>query len=235
MSMVITIPFGGPMTRRLLLRTPFAMLCAATVVGACGKGDKTADSAKAADSSAAAASAAAPPPAPAAPTLTDPNIAAILDAANVADSSAGAAAGTKATDREVRTFGRDMMRDHHALRKMGQDLVKKLNVTPELPAGDNSQAAATAWKDSLTAMPKGAAFDKAYIDHEVTYHQAVLQTAQAALGAAQNAELKSLIQKAAPNIQAHLEHAQKIQTRLGGGATAGAGAGADTAGGTKKP
>jgi putative membrane protein len=241
MSKVITIPSGGLMTRRLLLRTPFALLCAATVVAACSKGDKTADSAKAADSSTAAASAAAPPPAPApaAATLTDPNIAAILDAANMTDSSSGAVAATKATDREVRTFGRDMMRDHHALRKMGQDLVKKLNVTPALPAGDNSQAAATAWHDSLTAMPKGAAFDRAYIDHEVSYHQAVLQTAQSALGAAQNAELKSLIQKAAPNIQAHLEHAQKIQSRLGGagaGATTGAsGAAADTAGGTKKP
>src|SRR5437868_15528500 len=63
-------------------------------------------------------------------------------------------------------------------------------------------------------MPKGAAWDKAYIDHEVTYHQAVLQTAQTAQGAAQNAELKDLITKAAPNIQAHLTKAQDIQTKL---------------------
>jgi len=222
------------MTRRILRRTSVAALSAAALVAACSKGDKSADSAKAADSAAAAAAAATPaaPAAPATPALTDPNIAAILDAANAADSAAGAVAATKGTDAEVRTFGKDMMRDHHALRKAGQDLVKKLNVTPELPAGDNSQAAATAWHDSLTAMAKGAAFDKAYIDHEVTYHQAVLQTAQAALGAAQNADLKSLIQKAAPNLQAHLEHAQKIQTRLGGasgGAAPAAGGMADTA------
>jgi len=223
------------MTRRVLRRLPVAALAAAALVAACSKGDKSADSAKMADS--AAASAAAPPPAPAAPTLTDPNIAAILDAANVADSSAGAVAATKGTNSEVRAFGKDMMRDHHALRKMGQDLVKKLNVTPELPAGDNSQAAATAWHDSLTAMAKGAAFDKAYIDHEVAYHQAVIQTAQTAAGAAQNADLKALIQKAAPNLQAHLEHAQKIQAKLGGGASGGTGAagtGGDTAG-AKKP
>jgi putative membrane protein len=220
------------MTSRILRRTSVAALSAAALVAACSKGDRSADSAKAADSAAAATAAATPPPAPAAPALTDPNIAAILDAANVADSSAGAVAATKGTNAEVRTFGKNMMRDHHALRKMGQDLVKKLNVTPVLPAGDNSQAAATAWHDSLTAMAKGAAFDKAYIDHEVAYHQSVLQTAQAALGAAQNAELKALIQKAAPNIQAHLEHAQKIQSTLGGAAAAPAGGMADTA---KKP
>jgi putative membrane protein len=221
------------MTRRVLRRIPVAALTAAALVAACSKGDKSADSAKMADSSAAATSAAAPPSAPAAPaaaTLTDPNIVAILDAANAADSSAGAVAATKGTSSEVRTFGKDMMRDHHALRKMGQDLAKKLNVTPQMPTGDSSQAAATAWHDSLTSMAKGAAFDKAYIDHEVSYHQAVLQTAQTALGAAQNAELKSLIQKAAPNIQAHLEHAQKIQSKLGSGAGGGA-AGGTAAGG----
>jgi putative membrane protein len=224
------------MLRRLMRQTPVAALCAAALVAACSKGDKTGDSARVADSATAAASATTAAATPAAPTLTDPNIVAILDNANMTDSASGAVAATKGTNSEVRTFGRDMMRDHHALRKMGQDLAKKLNVTPEPPAGDNSQAAATAWHDSLTAMPKGAAFDRAYIDHEVSYHQAVLQTAQTALGAAQNAELKSLIQKAAPNIQAHLEHAQQIQSKLGGAASGGAmGGTADTTGGTKKP
>jgi putative membrane protein len=226
------------MTRRALRRTTSVALCAAALVAACAKGDKSADSAKAADSAAAAATAATPatPAPPPAPTLTDPNIAAILDAANAADSAAGSVAATKGTSGEVRSFGKDMMRDHHALRKAGQDLVKKLNVTPELPAGDNSQAAATAWHDSLGTMAKGAAFDKAYIDHEVTYHEAVLQTAQTALGVAQNAELKALIQKAAPNIQAHLEHAKSIQSKLGGAsASGGAMGGAAMKDSTKKP
>ena len=198
---------------RFVRHTPLAALCAAVLVAACAKGDKTADSAKAADSAMASAPAAAPA-APAAPALTDPNIVAILDGANAADSAAGSVAATKGTAADVKSFGKDMMRDHHALRKAGQDLAKKLNVTPALPAGDNSAAAATAWKDSLTAMPAGAAWDKAYIAHEVAYHEAVLQTAQAALGAAQNAELKALIEKAAPNIQAHLDHAKSIQSKL---------------------
>jgi putative membrane protein len=217
------------MTRRILRRTSVAALSAAALLAACSKGDSSADSARVADSAAAAAAAAAPPPAPAAPALTDPNIAAILDNANATDSSAGAIAATKATNAEVRTFARSMMRDHHALRKAGEDLVKKLNVTPALPAGDNSQAAATAWNDSLRALAKGAAFDKAYIDHEVTFHESVLATAQSALGAAQNAELKNLIQKAAPNLQAHLEHARSIQTKLGGAGAAAPAAAGDTA------
>jgi putative membrane protein len=66
----------------------------------------------------------------------------------------------------------------------------------------------------LNGAAKGKDFDKAYIDNEVTYHQAVLQTATNAMAAAQNAELKNLIQKAAPAIQAHLDMAQAIQKKL---------------------
>ena len=197
----------------VLRRTPFALASAAALVAACSKGEKTSDSARATDSSAVAATAA-PAVTPATPALTDANIVAILDGANAADSAAGSVAAAKATAADVKAFGRDMMRDHHALRVAGLDLAKKLNVTPEAPAGDTSATAASKWKDSLTAMPRGAAWDKAYIDHEVTYHQDVLNTAQTALGAAQNADLKALIQKAAPNIQAHLDHAKQIQSKL---------------------
>ncbi len=202
------------MLRRVLRCTPAFALCASTLVSACAGGDKAADSARVADSIAAAAAAATPPAPPPPPALTDPNIVAILDGANATDSSAGAIAATKGTSADVKTFARDMMRDHHALRKAGEDLAKKLSVTPELPAGDNSAATAQAWRDSLNALPKGAGFDKAYIDHEVTYHEAVLATATAALAAAQNQELKDLITKAAPNIQAHLDKAKSIQASL---------------------
>ena len=202
------------MLRRLLHhKVLFASLCSAALVSGCASKDKAADSAKQADSTAAAMAPAPPPPAPAAPALTDPNIVAILDAANAADSTAGSVAAQKGTSADVKAFGKDMMRDHHALRKAGADLAKKLKVTPELPSGDTGVASAQAWHDSLVAMPKGAAFDKAYIDHEVTYHEAVLQTATAALAAAQNAELKALITKAAPNIAAHLAHAKAIQAK----------------------
>jgi putative membrane protein len=206
------------MLRRVLSRPSLLALCAATLVSGCGKGDNAADSARKADSIAAAAPAPAPTPAPApmAPSLTDPNIVAILDAANAADSAAGSVAVAKGTAADVKTFGKDMMRDHHALRKAGQALAKKLKVTPEMPAGDNSIATAQAWNDSLTAMPKGAEFDKAYIDHEVAYHESVLSTLQTALAAAQNAELKDLITKATPNVQAHLDHAKSIQSKLAG-------------------
>ncbi|MES2523132.1 MAG: DUF4142 domain-containing protein [Gemmatimonadota bacterium] len=187
-------------------------MSALVLVTACGdKADETAtgDSATMAMGG---STAAAEPAAPAA--LTDANIVYILDQANVADSTLGALAETKATNADVRNFGKMMQGEHHALRQQGQDLATKLGVTPAMPAGDQSETNAMQTATTMQTMAKGAAWDKAYIDHEVSYHQQVLQTATAALGAAQNAELKDLIGKAAPIIQKHLDMALELQKKM---------------------
>jgi putative membrane protein len=201
----------------VMRHTKIAALCTAALAAACAKGDKTADSAKAADSASAGAPATAATPATASSdSWSDPNIMAFLDNANMTDSAAGSVAASKGTNAQVKAFGKDMVRDHHAMRKEGQDLAKKLNVTPEPKPGDTMAADAAAFQDSLNSMPKGAAWDKAYIDHEVAAHEKVLATAQTASGATQNADIKALITKAAPKVQEHLDKAKKIQSTLGG-------------------
>ena len=144
--------------------------------------------------------------------MTDANIVAILDAANESDSTFGAMAVKKAQSSEVKQFARLMMSEHHALRKQGQDLAKKLGVTPQPPAVFDLP---TKQQDAMRDLEgkSGPAFDKAYIEHEVDFHQMVMETAQKALGEAQNPELKNLIQKAAPVIQKHLDHAKEIQQK----------------------
>jgi putative membrane protein len=191
-------------------------------VAACAKKENAADSARADTGMAAAPANPAMPSgdttanaATAAGGLTDANIVYILDQANASDSARGRLAETKATSADVKAFGRLMVGEHHSLRAQGQQLAKKLNVTPQAPAGDQSEAQAKAEMDSLDAMAKGKAWDKAYIDYEVNYHQAVIETATKALGAAQNQELKDLIQKAAPILQHHLDRAKEIQGKLG--------------------
>jgi putative membrane protein len=61
----------------------------------------------------------------------------------------------------------------------------------------------------------GAAFDKAYIDHEVAYHQQVLDAVDKTLiPSATNAELKALLEKVRPAFVAHLTHAKELQASL---------------------
>jgi putative membrane protein len=146
---------------------------------------------------------------------TDANIVALLDEANQADSAAGAFALGKAKDAGVKAFAKLMMGDHHALRVQGLALAKKLKITPEPPANDPVKAAGSSEMDALNSAGTGAAFDRTYIDQEVTIHKAVLDLADQAHGDTQNAELKSLIEKAKPTIQKHLDRAEELQKTLG--------------------
>ena len=181
-------------------------------IGACAKKENHAADSTAASSTMTAIDTGMASSTSAAPAgLSDANIAWILDAANVSDSTWGAIAGTKGTSTQVRDFGKRMARDHHTLRIQGLDLAKKLGITPTPAANDSSLAVLQHANDMLNNTPKGRDFDKAYIDHEVDYHKAVLQAATTAMAAAQNAELKNLIQKAAPLLRAHLDLAEKIQ------------------------
>ena len=146
--------------------------------------------------------------------LSDANIVALLDEANKADSAAGALAATKGTSADVKRFAKLMMSEHHALRLQGQQLAKKLNVTPEAPANDPVAPMAQQEMSTLESTPKGAEFDRAYIDQEVTAHKAVKDLLDQSKDAAQNEELKALIGKAQPVIQKHLDQAESIQKKL---------------------
>jgi putative membrane protein len=150
--------------------------------------------------------------------MTDANIVAVLDNANRNDSAGGALAVQKGASADVKNFGRLMMGEHHALRAEGQALARKLGVMPQPPAHDTLQTLASQEMARLRPL-SGAAFDREYINSEVTMHQEVLRVAQQAEGAAQNDSLKALIRRAAPVIQRHLDRAKQIQARLGGAQT----------------
>jgi putative membrane protein len=147
-------------------------------------------------------------------TLSDANIVALLDEANKADSAAGAIAAKKATNPEVKAFAHLMMSEHHALRLQGQQLAKKVKLTPEPPANDPLVPAAQDETNALQSTPKGGGFDRTYIEKEVGVHQAVKDLLDKAHSSAQNEDLKKLIEKAQPVIQKHLDKAQEIQKKL---------------------
>ena len=148
-------------------------------------------------------------------SVNDAQIASIVVTANQVDIDAGKLAASKASNADVKAFGKQMVTDHTGVNKQATDLAKKLKVTPE----DNptSQSLKNGGEDNLKNLRslKGAAFDKAYIDHEVAYHQAVLDAVDKTLiPNAKNEELKALLVKVRPAFVAHLEHAKQIQASL---------------------
>jgi len=148
--------------------------------------------------------------------VTDPQIGSIVVTANQVDIDAGKLAKSMASSADVKKFADQMITDHTGVNKSAVDLVTKLKVTPE----DNptSQSLKKGGDENIANLKtlKGAAFDKAYIDHEVAYHQQVLDAVDKTLiPGATNAELKALLVKVRPAFVAHLEHAKHIQSSLG--------------------
>jgi putative membrane protein len=188
---------------------------AALAAAACGKKDTgAADTTAASSTMASDTSAMAASSTNASGGWSDANILALLDEANVADSSEGAIAAAKGTSAAVRNFGKQMVNDHHKMRVQGEALAKKLALTPTAPAGDNSASDAQKEMDTLNSTAKGKDFDKAYIDGQVDDHKKVLELAVKAMAQAQSTELKNLIQKATPGVQSHLDKAESIQKTL---------------------
>jgi putative membrane protein len=155
------------------------------------------------------------PAAATAPAINDAQIAHIAVTANAVDSAAGELAKKKGASKAVKDFGQTMVTDHTGVNKQAVALATKLNVTPQ--DNDTSRQLKSGGDANLANLQglSGAAFDKGYIDNEVTYHQAVLDALDKTLiPNAQNAELKSLLEKVRPAIAAHLERAKGIQTSL---------------------
>ena len=119
---------------------------------------------------------------------SDPQIAHIVVTANQIDIDAGKVAKSKSKNKEVQAFAQQMITDHTAVNKQAGALAKKLGVKPE--DNDTSKSLQKGASENMAKLKKlsGAAFDKAYVDHEVDYHQAVLDAIDKVLiPSAQNA------------------------------------------------
>jgi putative membrane protein len=144
--------------------------------------------------------------------VNDAQIASIVVTANQVDIDAGTLAATQSSKADVKTFARLMVTDHTRVNTSATDLVTRLKVAPQ----DNptSQSLKADGDKNLAHLKtlNGAAFDKAYIDHEVAYHQQVIDALDKTLiPGATNPELKALLVKVRPAFVAHLEHAKRLQ------------------------
>lgn len=149
------------------------------------------------------------------PQLSDPEIASVAVVANQIDINAGELAKSKSKNSDVTNFANTMINDHQSVINQATALVKKLNVTPKDNTVSKKLLADAANTEKILSSKSGKAFDKAYTDNEVAYHEAVISTVKDVLiPEAQNAELKQLLQNVLPALQTHLEHAQMIQKKL---------------------
>lgn len=195
--------FTTPRITTLALLTVLAAACGPDAPDTAGQGE-------AAELQTAALPAAAP-----APALTDPEIAHIAVTANAIDVETARLVESRTTTPAVRDFAQTMITDHTAVNEQAAALAQRLGVTPQdNDVSKSLQAGAAEARAQLEGL-NGADFDRAYIDREIGYHQAVLDAIdQTLIPSATNAELRGLLEQVRPAIVAHLDHARALQTTL---------------------
>lgn len=151
----------------------------------------------------------------AAPDLNDAEVADVVLTADNIDIDLARFAQTRSKNADVLKFAGTMITDHSAVNAKATALAKKLGVTPENNAVSQSLLAGAKTARAALEPLQGAAFDEAYIEREVAYHQAVLDALDTLLiPTTSNAELKQLLVSVRPAIAGHLAHAQMLQKSL---------------------
>lgn len=146
---------------------------------------------------------------------SDPQIAHIAYTAGEIDIKAAKQALRKSHNREVRQFARDMVRDHTAVNQKALALVKKLHVTPQDNATSKALVKQADDERERLASLKGKAFDRAYAQNEVAYHQTVDNALETTLiPSASNPELKALLETGLKIFQGHEQHAEQVAADL---------------------
>jgi putative membrane protein len=146
------------------------------------------------------------------PKLSDAEVAHVAVVANQIDIAYADIAKEKSKEADILKFAETMKNDHNAVINQASALVKKLSVTPKENSVSQKLLADAEQTKKALRLKSGKAFNKAYIDNEVAYHQAVIGAVEGLLiPEAENAELKALLQNVVPALKTHLEHAQMVQ------------------------
>jgi putative membrane protein len=133
---------------------------------------------------------------------------------NRAEVTLGKMVESKTKDPSVRQFAQQMVKDHTtALNELTQ-LAQSKNIT--LPEGLPDDA--TALQSKLSSA-SGKTLDKDYMDGMVDDHKKDVSEFQDASQNAKDPDVKQWAAKTLPTLQAHLQKAEQVDAKVGGGKT----------------
>lgn len=147
--------------------------------------------------------------------LDDNAIIGMMSGANGAEIAAGQVAAEKAQNADVRQFATTMVEEHQRMQGRVDSLVATMNMD-RAPVPDSLARHLEQVRSQLQGQAAGADFDRMYMEAQVADHQNTLSALRAAQTAAQNAQLRTLIDAAIPAVEGHLERARTIVSNLGG-------------------
>lgn len=148
--------------------------------------------------------------------LDDAAIAAIYDQVNGFDIETAQLGVSQGKSDQVRKLARMVAKDHTEVRRLAAELARAQGVRLALPI--ERVAAEQQHKEQLATLRalSGEAFDRAYLLHEIEFHQnAINAVEEILLPALQNTELAKLYRQVLPGFQHHLQQTKQAAAALG--------------------
>lgn len=152
-------------------------------------------------------------------SLTDGQVAGVMQAINQAQIQQALLAQSKASTPEVKRFARQMVTTYRAVQTKESALFSRLQISPSESTISNDIRANAQNDLSTLQSSKGKDFDKSYIDAEVKHLQDVSDILDRATRDSRSSELKTEIQNMRTKADGHLRDAQRIQQNLESGKT----------------
>lgn len=147
--------------------------------------------------------------------LNDKQIAEIMETANDAEIDAGKLAEDDAKSAEVKEFAKHMVEQHKMNLKEVKKVAKKNDIDTEKTEMSKALKEDAKNKKSLLKKQKDMAFDKMYIDQQISMHSQLLNDLdQKFIPAAVKPEFKAYLQATREHVSQHLEKAKAIQIKL---------------------
>lgn len=145
----------------------------------------------------------------------DPQVAAVVAAADTGEINAATYALTRAADSRVRDFAQMMVTDHTALMTAAMTVLTAQGITPQSsPLSAQVTADNAAALQALQTAP-AAVFDRTYVNGQVSAHQQVLATMDLVLlPAVTNAAFRAALTSARARVAMHLDMARQLQLVL---------------------
>ena len=120
----------------------------------------------------------------------------------------------KSQDPDIREFAKLMVQDHTAVNEGAAALLKKLGATPKDNPFSKALNKGADTKVAEFSKLEGKAFDKAYADNELGYHQVVNKTVAGWIQIIKTPELKTFMQNALVTFKVHEDHAGQMVNKL---------------------
>jgi putative membrane protein len=155
---------------------------------------------------------AAPPAAPG--SLDDHQILGVLQTADLGEIQIAQLAKGRAKSKEVATYAEMIISDHTAAEGSVKNAIQATGPTATSPLSHTVRQDTQRTLDA-TAARKAAAFDRAYLESQVTMHTSLLQAIDTQLlPQAKRAEDRDLVTGIRPRIAEHLSKAQELLRKL---------------------